>query len=150
QAFQCPVRETWGMIENVAAASECPEGRLHQWPEVGIIEVCDDGRPLAAGASGELICTGLLNAGMPLIRYRTGDRGRLAADPAGCSCGRALPLLGRLEGRCSDTLITRDGRQVFWLNPVFYGLPVRQSQVIQEALDRITVRISPGLGWEPA
>ena len=32
-AFDCPVRETYGMAELTAAASECGEGRLHQWPE---------------------------------------------------------------------------------------------------------------------
>ena len=44
-------------------------------------------------------------------------------------------------------LLTRDGRQVFWLNPVFYGLPVRQSQIVQESIDQITVKVAPGLGF---
>ena len=35
EAFQCPVRETYGMAEIVAAASECTAGKLHLWPEVG-------------------------------------------------------------------------------------------------------------------
>jgi len=37
--------------------------------------------------------------------------------------------------------VTRDGRRIFWLNPVFYGLPVRQAQIVQESLDRIRVRV---------
>ena len=32
------------------------------------------------GASGDLVCTGILNADMPLIRYSTGDRGALRAE----------------------------------------------------------------------
>ena len=31
-AFGCPVRETYGMAEIVAAAGECEAGRLHLWP----------------------------------------------------------------------------------------------------------------------
>ena len=78
QAFNCPVRETYGMAEIVAAASECTAGRLHLWPEAGWVEVIEDKQSLPHGASGDLVCTGLMNADMPLIRYRTGDRGTLA------------------------------------------------------------------------
>lgn len=139
-AFQCPVRETYGMAENVAAATECPSGRLHQWPEVGHIEVFDGGRPVPAGAFGEFVCTGLLNADMPLIRYRLADCGRFAPAEERCPCGRTLPVIAGVEGRTTDLLLTRDGRRVFWLNPVLYGLPVRQAQFVQETLDRIVVR----------
>jgi len=132
-AFGAPVRETYGMTENVAAASECEAGRLHQWPEVGLMETQDE----------EFICTGLVNEAMPLIRYRVGDRGRLAPETETCECGRTLPVIAGLEGRSSDLLVTQDGRRVFWLNPVFYGLPVRQSQIVQETLRRVRVRFVP-------
>jgi phenylacetate-CoA ligase len=145
-AFQCPVRETYGMAENVASATECPSGRLHLWPEVGLIEVVDGDRPVPAGQFGEFICTGLLNTAMPLIRYRLGDCGWLAPEDR-CDCGRTLPLVGRIEGRTTDVLLTRDGRRVFWLNPVLYGLPVREAQFVQEALDRIVVRYVAGPGF---
>jgi phenylacetate-CoA ligase len=143
EAFQCPVRETYGMTESVAAASECEHGRLHQWPEVGCIEVIEGQEAVAPGESGEFVCTGLLNPDMPLIRYRVGDRGQLRPSEERCPCGRTLPLVGRIDGRNSDVLFTRDGRRVWWLNPVFYGLPVRQSQIVQESLDRLLVRVAP-------
>ena len=78
QAFNCPVRETYGMAEIVVTASECAATRLHLWPEVGWVEVMENNESLPDGASGDLVCTGLLNVDMPLIRYRTGDRGALA------------------------------------------------------------------------
>ena len=140
-AFQCPVRETYGMAEMVAAGSECSAGRLHQWPEFGHIEFQED---------GELLCTGLLNPDMPLIRYRVGDRGQPAADVDPCDCGRGLPALGAIDGRTTDLLLTRDGRKVFWLNPVFYGLPVRHSQIAQEQLDLVRVRVAPAPGFTAA
>src|SRR5262245_40740114 len=74
EAFQCPVRETYGMAEIVAAASECNSGQLHLWPEVGWVEVFDNDQFVDDGNPGELVCTGLLNTDMPLIRYRVGDR----------------------------------------------------------------------------
>jgi phenylacetate-CoA ligase len=132
-AFGCPVRETYGMTENGAAASECEAGRLHQWPEVGVIEAPDE----------EFVCTGLINDAMPLIRYRLGDRGRLALAGARCPCGRSLPVIAAIEGRTSDLLVTSDGRRVFWMNPVLYGLPVRQGQIVQESVRRIRVRFVP-------
>ncbi len=150
EAFQCNVIETYGLTEMVCSASQCPEGRMHMWPEVGVTEVLLEGKPAVPGESGELVCTSLLNPDMPFVRYRTGDRGSLAAETGACTCGRLLPRFDRIDGRCTDMLLTRDGRQVFWLNPVFYGLPVRQSQIVQETLDRITVRIAPGLGFTPS
>ena len=144
-AFHCHVRETYGQAEMVAAASECPAGRLHQWPEAGHIEVLDEDTdtPAATGTPGALICTGLLNVDVPLVRYRIGDRGQLAPAGQRCECGRGLPLVERIEGRTNDMLLTRDGRKVFWLNPVFYGLPLRESQIEQADYDSVLVRVAP-------
>jgi len=152
RAFGCPVVDTYGMGEHVLAASECPEGRMHTWPEMGLIEVFDDfeDRPVNDGEAGRLILTGLLNADMPLIRYEVGDRGRLATSDTTCRCGRTLPCLAAIEGRASDLLVTPDGRRIFWLNPTFYGLPVREGQIIQERLDRIEVRVLPAAGFGEA
>jgi phenylacetate-CoA ligase len=137
-AFKCPVRETYGMAESVAAASECPHGTLHQWPEFGHVEVMPD---------GELVCTGLLNPDMPLIRYRVGDRGNVA-DQAPCSCGRGLPRMGAVDGRRDDVLVTPDGRLVGRLDPVFKGThAIREAQIIQEALDHVRVLLSPAPGF---
>src|SRR5437879_1270152 len=145
-AFGCPVRETYGMSETVAWASECERGTLHLWPEVGLIEVLADGRVTAPGEFGEFICTGLLNADFPLIRCRLGDAGRLAPSGALCACGRTLPALAAVHGRTNDLLLTRDGRRVAWFNPVWYGLPVRQGQIVQEGLDRVRVRYRRAAG----
>jgi phenylacetate-CoA ligase len=148
-AFECPARETYGMSETVAWASECEAGSLHLWPEVGLIEVLAGDRPVPPGGAGEFICTGLLNADFPLIRCRLGDAGRLAPPDVSCACGRSLPVVAAIEGRTNDLLLTRDGRRVAWFNPVWYGLPVRQGQIVQEELDRIRVRYVPAEGFGP-
>ena len=147
EAFKCPVRETYGMGEIVVGASECLAERLHLWPEVGCVEVMENDQVLPDGSMGELVCTGLLNTDMPLIRYKVGDRAKLLGESSNCSCGRLLPEISRIEGRSNDVLIAPDGRRVYWVNPVFYGLAVREAQIIQEELDRLRVRYVPVTGW---
>ena len=143
-AFQCPVRETYGMTEMVAAASECQAGKLHLWPEAGLVEVITEGKSAPRGSSGDLVCTGLLNADMPLIRYRVGDRGTLPATDEGCPCGRSLPRLAAIDGRLDDVLYRPDGRSIGRLDPIFKTkLPIREAQIIQEALTKIRVRYVP-------
>jgi phenylacetate-CoA ligase len=90
-------------------ATECLVGRdgLHVQEDHFLVEVVDpdNGRPLAPGAEGELVFTTLLKEALPLIRYRTGDIGRLTADP--CACGRTSRRLHGLRGRRDDMLIVR-------------------------------------------
>ncbi|HKA36415.1 MAG TPA: hypothetical protein VKH43_06310 [Thermoanaerobaculia bacterium] len=141
RAFGCAARNTYGMVEMAAAASECAEGSLHAWPDEGLVEILEDDTDAALlpGKSGRLIATGLLNEDMPLIRYDTGDRATLSESP--CRCGRRLPVLERVEGRSQDLVVTRDGRRIWYWSPVFYGLPVVQGQIFQESLDSIRARV---------
>ncbi|HEX6533931.1 MAG TPA: AMP-binding protein [Gemmatimonadaceae bacterium] len=159
RAFACPLRETYGMAEIVAAAGECEYGALHLWPEAGLVEVLDGESPVAAGETGDLVCTGLANPDMPLVRYRLGDRGAIggrlsqprAESRSSCPCGRTLPRLARLEGRSDDVLYTRDGRAVGRMDPVFKSrLPVLEAQIVQETLDRVRVRYVPAPEWSAA
>ena len=143
KAFNCPVRESYGMAEMVTQAGECESGNLHLWPEYGVSEVDNgSGKPVSSG-SGGLIATGLLNYDMPLIRYRTGDRVNLASTDKKCSCGRGLPILENIEGRIDDVLLTRDGRKVGRLSTVFKSLPIIEAQTIQHSLDYFTLKIVP-------
>jgi phenylacetate-CoA ligase len=149
EAFQCPVRETYGMAEIVAAAGECDRGRLHLWPEAGIVQVLAKGRCHPFGESGELIATGLFNADMPLIRYRVGDHGTVAHPSEACPCGRSLPVLDSIEGRVDDMVYTADGRPVGRLDPIFKArLPLLEAQIIQERLDFFRVVYVPGPGCD--
>jgi phenylacetate-CoA ligase len=144
--FGCPTRDTYGMAEIVCAASECGAGKMHQWPEVGMIEVLRDrsDEPAGHGEVGRIVATGLLNFDMPLIRYDTGDRGVAGDESTGCDCGRRLPLLGALEGRCDDVLVTADGRRIGRLDPVFkLGLELREAQIVQKSRLDFCVRYVP-------
>ncbi len=144
EAFGCSVRETYGMAEMAAAASECEAGKLHLWPEVGFVESQSDS---GAGQPYDLICTGLINDDMPLIRYRVGDRGRLSRDE--CECGRRLPLLDGIDGRSDDVLYTSDGRAIGRMDPVFKNdLPILEAQIIQESLGSVSVKYVRADGFD--
>lgn len=134
-AFDSRLTDTYGMAELAVAASECEAGSQHLWPEVGSVEVID----------GELVATGLLNADMPLIRYRTGDR--LEQPPTwdhNCACGRTLPIMGPIEGRTDDVVVTPDGRRLGRLDPIFKAdLPVVEAQIIQDRPDHLQVLVVP-------
>jgi phenylacetate-CoA ligase len=90
-------------------ATECLEARsgLHVHEDHFLVEVVDpdDGRSLAVGDEGELVFTTLTNEALPLIRYRTGDLGRLVEEP--CVCGRTTVRIAGLRGRLDDMLIVR-------------------------------------------
>jgi phenylacetate-CoA ligase len=146
-AFHCPVRETYGMSEIVAAASECQCGVLHLWPEVGVIEIAPGGTSEGQTIEGELVCTGLCNPDMPLIRYRIGDRASLPTKPGNCACNRTLPVLTRIEGRSDDVLFGSDGRAIGRLDPVFKGdFLVCEAQIVQESLEFVRLVYVPAEG----
>lgn len=145
-AFKCPVVDTYGMAELTAAGSECQAGIMHEWPEVGVLEILDrsTGDFLRdANQAGDFVMTGLLNEDMPLIRYANGDRGTLSDPEYRCACGRALPRFGDLQGRANDFIVARDGRRLYILDSLFNGLPLIEAQFIQETLDLIRIRLVP-------
>src|SRR3989442_4567239 len=82
-----------GMTEVGAYGYECAEqAGLHVNESEFIAEVID---PATGGPArdGELVLTNLGRVGSPVIRYRTGDRVRVASAP--CACRRTFV---RLEG----------------------------------------------------
>jgi phenylacetate-CoA ligase len=88
-------------------AAECPaRAGLHVQEDHFAVEVIDaGGRPAAPGAEGELVFTTLTKEAMPLLRYRTGDIGRLVTGT--CGCGRTMARVTGLRGRLDDMLIVR-------------------------------------------
>ena len=113
EVFGCRVFSWYGNSEQTVLAGECEEStRYHIFPEYGIVELIGrDGRPVRApGGMGEVVTTGLINPICPLIRYRTMDVAVLGADA--CSCGRAYPLLEKVEGRLQEFIVTKNRRLV--------------------------------------
>jgi phenylacetate-CoA ligase len=100
-----------GMTEMGAYGYECAaQVGLHVNESEFICEVLDPATG-APAREGELVLTNLGRLGSPVIRYRTGDRVRLA--DGSCGCGRTFQRLeGGILGRLDDMLIVR-GVNVF-------------------------------------
>jgi phenylacetate-CoA ligase len=118
-----------GMTEMGAYGYECEaQAGLHVNESEFVAEVIDPATGAAAG-EGELVLTNLGRAGSPLIRYRTGDRVRLATAP--CACGRTFTRLpGGILGRLDDMLIVR-GVNVFpsAIEAIVRRYPVEEFQI---------------------
>jgi phenylacetate-CoA ligase len=100
-----------GMTETGPVSYQCPRrpGVLHIMEAAYFPEVIhpDTLLPVGAGETGELVLTNLGRTGSPLLRYRTNDLVRLAADTA-CVCGsHELALEGGILGRDDDMLVIR-------------------------------------------
>jgi phenylacetate-CoA ligase len=114
-----------------------------------VVEVLrPDGSPATAGEWGELVCTGLINLAMPLIRYRVGDAGIGAVGP--CACDLNTSILSSIVGRIEDIVVTPDGRHVGRLDHAFKDmLNVKEAQIIQERVESILVKVVPRDGFGP-
>lgn len=103
ELWDCDVYVHYGMTEmGLGCAVDCEAHRgLHIRENDLLVEVVDDaGRQVADGAWGEIVFTTLTRRGMPLIRYRTGDRSRIFPGPCPCGSGlrRMAPPAGRIDG----------------------------------------------------
>lgn len=153
RVFQCEVRDTYGQGEIVCAGSECASGSMHFWPDVGVTEWMRDGGPEAAGPgeAGDLVCTGLVNTDMPLIRYTFGDRAVPGQPGVACPCGRTLPVTAKIDGRIFDVIRSPSGSPVGGLDTIFHsGLPMLEAQIVQESLTRFRIHVVPAAGFGDA
>jgi phenylacetate-CoA ligase len=143
ETLNAPVANGYGGRDSGFIAHECPQGGMHVMADAIILELVDPlGRPVQPGQSGEIVVTDLYSEEAPFIRYATGDMAVLSTRS--CPCGRALPLLERIEGRSNDSIIAPDGRVINSLALVY---PVRevegieQFRICQKAVDRFHIQI---------
>jgi phenylacetate-CoA ligase len=141
--FRLSIFDQYGSAEMCIFVAQCKDGKYHIHSDYGIVEFLNEkGLPAKPGESAELICTGLINPVMPMIRYRIGDLGVLSS--AGCACGSPFPVMDDIIGRSDDFIITPDGRKISRMGRVFYDYPVQQVQYIQRSADSLDVYIVKG------
>jgi phenylacetate-CoA ligase len=105
EAYGATCFDHTGMTELGPTGCSCSQrDGIHLIESEFIFEVLDEHGH--ASDEGELVATNLGRWGMPLIRYRTGDRVRLSREQ--CSCGSPFAkLLGGIQGRVDDMFTVR-------------------------------------------
>jgi len=100
-AWNAEVFEHYGMTEmGLGCAVTCEYQNGYHVREADLfLEIVNPatGEPMPDGEWGEIVFTTLTRAGMPFIRYRTGDISRWKSEP--CSCGSKLKLLDYIRDR---------------------------------------------------
>lgn len=142
--FSCKVFDRYGCREVSIVAHECEAHRgLHIYSPNNYVEILNDNNnPVKDGEIGKIIVTNLNNYIMPFIRYEIGDLGMLVKDK--CECGRSWPMLRKIVGRVSDTIISPSGKMIHgeFFTHLFYEVPnVKQFQVVQRTKKDLTIKI---------
>ncbi len=148
EVFLSKVTDRYGCEEVSLIGCECEEHEgMHMNIEHLVIEfINDDGSASQPGEPGNIVVTDLMNYAMPFVRYKVEDVG-IPADHA-CSCGRGLPLMGKVAGRVADFLIKKDGTKVAGISLIENTLTkmpgIDQMQIIQNTLSDLTLNIVVG------
>lgn len=145
--FRGGILDQYGAAEMSVFAERCPYGQYHSREDYALVEVLDqDGNDVGPGESGRVVCSGLVNEGMPLVRYDMGDIVKVAPSP--CECGWDTLTWSKIIGRQDDVVWTPSGKAVGRLSPVLKGFPIREAQFVQEHVDEIRLLIVPGAGFD--
>lgn len=151
RVFGCRVANGYGGRDAGFIAHECPSGGMHITAEDVVLELINrDGQPVPDGEPGEIVVTHLATRGFPFIRYRTGDVA--VRDSGRCACGRGLPMLREIQGRTTDFVVAADGTVMHGLALIYIlrDLPgLRAFKVVQHDLQRTSVQLVPGPGFDP-
>ncbi|CAG1007580.1 phenylacetate-CoA ligase [Anaerolineales bacterium] len=99
----CKVFNHYGTTEmGLGGGVECEAHRGYHLREADMLfEIVnpETGEPVPDGEYGEVVFTTLTRRGMPLIRYRMGDRSRFLVGK--CPCGTKLRTMEKIRGRFS-------------------------------------------------
>ncbi len=99
----------------------------------------------------ELVCTGLWNLAMPLVRLRTGDLIRVPSGKDLNAIAFGTEIFAGVIGRSGDFLIAPDGARLMGIDHIPRDVDhVVQMQIIQETPDRVRILVVPEEGFGDA
>jgi phenylacetate-CoA ligase len=139
--FRAPVVDRYGNAERTIAGGHCERSGYHLWTDMALAE-------LLPGSDGvcELVGTPLHGSAMPLLRYRTGDQA--VPGPSICPCGRAFPLVARIDGRLDPPIVLPDGRRIGRLDHIWKGIEhIAGGQIVQDSDLTVRLRVIPEPGF---
>ena len=95
------ILSTYAFTEGKAAWAECAEeSGYHLYPDFGFIEIVDKNGERVENEKGEIVYTSLDWRGSVVLRYKTGDIGKM--NYGKCACGRTLPRIDNIIERSSE------------------------------------------------
>lgn len=97
--YDAQVIDWYSLTETGPIAASAPDGNglMVLAPDLYVEAIGPNGGPVADGARGELVVSGGRNPCLPLVRYRTGDTGRI--ERLRCADGSTETRILDLEGR---------------------------------------------------
>jgi phenylacetate-CoA ligase len=142
KVYKCKTYDSYSGVEACGLISENEYGQLLISPDVGIMEILnDEGKSCLPGEEGEIYSTGFLNYDQPLIRYKIGDRVRLARNQE-TLCGRNMIKIDEITGRTEDLIKGPDGRQMVRFHGLYLNIGgLISGQIVQHKLDYFTIRL---------
>jgi phenylacetate-CoA ligase len=145
RVFRAPVFDCYGSSEVRNIATQCAVGRMHVNADFVVVETDESTiDPRDPAAPAPFLVTSLRSYGMPFIRYRNEDCGRLLSGS--CDCGSGFPLMDLQIARVTDHVVLPGGRVLHGLYLIhrLYGTRgIANFQFHQTAIDRITLLIVP-------
>jgi phenylacetate-CoA ligase len=143
EQFGTRVIDHYSSSEGAPWIVQCEFGKYHFLLENGVIEIIDEnGKP---AEEGEILVTSFGTKGTPLVRYRIGDRIKMARNtPNPCRCGSFSPVVKKIEGRVNDFLYSKERGKINLgnvSNCVKYAEGVLKFQAKQESLGEINVNL---------
>ena len=144
----CQIIDQYASSEGAPFIFECPFGSLHMHTLTGIFEVVDE--EMRPTQEGELLVTAFDTRGTPLIRYRIGDRVKLASTESICRCGSVLPMVENIDGRSSDFIYSQENGRVNLgniSNATKDIVGIQCFQIIQREVENVELRVVGGKGF---
>lgn len=139
--FCCNVYDVYGFSEIGDVAWQCPiGGEYHINDDYVVVEVVNDKGQCVYEEAGDIVVTSLYNYPMPIIRYRTGDKGILSREL--CSCGRKTSILRQVLGRNVDFVTLPSGRKIspYELMDLMNKKNIKQFQIVQNSATQLIVK----------
>jgi phenylacetate-CoA ligase len=141
--WNVPLADNYSCEEMGAIGFTCREfGQHHVMTDNVYVEIVDDkDKPCQPGETGRILVTQLQNAAMPLLRYEIGDMGVWGNN---CECGRAYPVLKRIEGRRRNLVVLPNGdtfHPVFDEQSILAIADIKRYQIIQKNIENIIIYI---------
>jgi phenylacetate-CoA ligase len=141
--YKTKVVSSYNITEVGHVGSECSHQFIHVDAEKILIECVDEFDQRVADASeGDLVFSSCTNKAMPLLRYKTGDRGVLMNDE--CQCGESGLRIFEIKGRKVIQFFNEDGGKfspTIWMH-IYSNFPwLEKYQITQKTIREFEVKI---------